>query len=63
MPGMLGYSLRPVLFNDGEQEKPCHPSSNAHHYNTFMSVNREFQKFNTCGVNSVSGGQMILDIL
>lgn len=45
---MLAYSLRLVLVNDGEQETPCHPSSNAHYYITFMSVNTESQKFSTC---------------
>ena len=56
----VGYSLRPVLANDEEQETPYHPSTDAQCYITFMSVNRETQEF---VVPSMSAGQDNLDIL
>lgn len=37
--------VEPVLLHDEEQETPCHPSSGAQCYITFMSVNRHFQEF------------------
>lgn len=59
----VGYSVKPVLVHDEEQETPCHPSSDAQRYITFISVNRQIQEFSTCIVPSVSAGHEILDIL
>lgn len=55
----VGYSVKPALVHDEEQETPCHPSSGAECSIAFMSVNGQIQEF---VVPSMSAGCEILDL-